>query len=328
MSFSVWINRLLLISLMLISLTVVLVVGKANLQQNSSNSSNTDVDPTAWSPAKVQLQAAKEQEEEFQDFSKSLTKTSPTPKLESNNKQNKQADKLQNSPTPSVNQASVDKPVSTNKQADQLQNIPQYSFKTTKAFKQYTPSYEIALANPSNYGERFTTDINGVPINNQAIIVLHETSDSASSAINTFQTPHTDEKKQVSYHSLITLDGTIIYIVPPDKRAFGAGNSVFDGSNGLESVQTNPGLEPSVNNFAYHVSLETPVEGRNNEPYHIGYTDAQYYSLAWLIAQSSVPDERITTHRAVDRSGTRIDPRSFDFDKFFNLLHSFRQPIS
>ncbi|TBR57461.1 N-acetylmuramoyl-L-alanine amidase [Westiellopsis prolifica IICB1] len=325
MSFSVWINRLLLISLMLISLTVVLVVGKVNLQQNSSNSANTDVDPAAWSPAKVQLQAAREQEEEFQDFSKSLTKTSPTPKLES---KNKQADKLQNSPTPSVAQGSADKSISTNKQAEQLQNIPLSSFKTTKAFKQYTPSYEVALANPSNYGERFITDINGVPINNQAIIVLHETSDSASSAINTFQTPHTDEKKQVSYHSLITLDGTIIYIVPPDKRAFGAGNSVFDGSNGPETVQTNPGLEPSVNNFAYHVSLETPPEGRNNEPYHIGYTDAQYYSLAWLIAQSSVPDERITTHRDVDRSGTRIDPRSFDFDKFFNLLHSFRQPIS
>ncbi|BAZ68696.1 N-acetylmuramoyl-L-alanine amidase [Fischerella sp. NIES-4106] len=321
MSFSVWINRLLLISLMLISLTVVLVVGKANLQSNSSNPSSTDLDPAAWSPAKVQLQAANEQEEEFQDSSKSLTKTDSTPKLES---KNKQADKLQKSPTPS----STNKPVSTNKQAEQLQNIPQYSFKTTKAFKQYTPSYEIALANPSNYGERFTTDINGVPLNNQAIIVLHETSDSASSAINTFQAPHTDENKQVSYHSLITLNGTIIYIVPPDKRAFGAGNSVFDGSNGSETVQTNPGLEPSVNNFAYHVSLETPLEGRNNEPYHIGYTDAQYYSLAWLIAQSSVPDERITTHRDVDRSGTRIDPRSFDFDKFFNLLHSFRQSIS
>ncbi|MBW4434190.1 MAG: peptidoglycan recognition protein family protein [Pelatocladus maniniholoensis HA4357-MV3] len=321
MSFSVWINRLLLISLMLISLTVVLVVGKANLQSNSSNPSSTDLDLAAWSPAKVQLQAANEQEEEFQDSSKSLTKTDSTPKLES---KNKQADKLQKSPTPS----STNKPVSTNKQAEQLQNIPQYSFKTTKAFKQYTPSYEIALANPSNYGERFTTDINGVPLNNQAIIVLHETSDSASSAINTFQAPHTDENKQVSYHSLITLNGTIIYIVPPDKRAFGAGNSVFDGSNGSETVQTNPGLEPSVNNFAYHVSLETPLEGRNNEPYHIGYTDAQYYSLAWLIAQSSVPDERITTHRDVDRSGTRIDPRSFDFDKFFNLLHSFRQSIS
>ncbi|MGJ5675134.1 MAG: N-acetylmuramoyl-L-alanine amidase [Nostochopsis sp.] len=325
MSFSVWINRLLLISLMLISLTVVLIVGKANLQQNSSTSANTDVDPAAWSPAKVQLQAAKEQEEEFQDFSKSLTKTSSTPDLES---KNQQADKLQNSPTPSVNPTSTDKSISTKKQADQLQKIPQYSFKTTKAFKQYRPGYEIALANPNNYGERFTVDINGVPVNNQAIIVIHETSDSASSAINTFQTPHTDEKKQVSYHSLITLDGTILYIVPPDKRAFGAGNSVFDGSNGPETVQTNPDLEPSVNNFAYHVSLETPAEGRNKEPYHIGYTDAQYYSLAWLIAQSSVPDERITTHRSVDRSGTRIDPRSFDFDKFFNLLHSFRQPIS
>lgn len=325
MSFSVWIKRLLIISLMLISLTIVLVLGRAKLQQNSSISSNSDVDPAAWSPAKVQLQAVQEQKEEVQDFSKSLTNTSPTPKVKS---KNKQADKLQSSAKPSVNTAGADKVSSTNNQAYKLQNIPQYSFKITEAFKQYTPSYKIALAHPSNYGERFATDINGVPVNNQAIIVLHETADSASSAINTFQTAHSDQDKQVSYHSLITLDGTIIYIVPPDKRAFGAGNSVFDGPNGSETVQTNPGLEPSVNNFAYHVSLETPPEGRNKEPYHIGYTDAQYYSLAWLIAQSSVPDERITTHRDVDRSGTRIDPRSFDFDKFFNLLHSFRQPIS
>ena len=88
--------------------------------------------------------------------------------------------------------------------------------------------------------------------------MLHETVYSAASAINHFQTPHLNEKDQASYHSLIKLDGTIIYIVPPDKRAFGASNSVFIGSNGSEAVKTHPNFPPSVNNFAYHVSLETP----------------------------------------------------------------------
>lgn len=200
-----------------------------------------------------------------------------------------------------------------------------YSVKTTAAFAAYKPRYEIAWADSSNYGDRFATDVNGTPVNNQPIIVLHETAAPASSAINFFKNSHDDENIQASYHTMIKLDGTVVYLVPPDKRAFGAGNSVFDGSQGQETVKTNPDLPPSVNNFAYHIGLETPASGvGTKETTHIGYTEEQYHSLAWLIAQSNVPDERITTHRAVDRSGQRIDPRSFDFDKFWNLLHSFR----
>jgi N-acetyl-anhydromuramyl-L-alanine amidase AmpD len=122
----------------------------------------------------------------------------------------------------------------------------------------------------------------------------------------------------------------VVYLIPPEKRAFGAGNSVFHGPNGAETVKTNPNLPPSVNNFAYHVSLETPPEawGNNHIQSHSGYTDAQYYSLGWLIAQSQVSDDRITTHQAVDRSGQRLDPISFDFNKFFYLLHSYRQSNS
>jgi N-acetyl-anhydromuramyl-L-alanine amidase AmpD len=200
-------------------------------------------------------------------------------------------------------------------------------YATTAAFAKYRPHFAKAEVHSSNYGDRFTRDVNGVAVNHQPIIVIHETSNSASSAINFFQASHDDENVQASYHALITLDGTVVYLVPPEKRAFGAGNSVFEGVNGLETVQTNPTLPPSVNNFAYHVSLETPADawGQNQIEGHSGYTKPQYNSLAWLIAQSQVPDDRITTHRAVDRSGQRADPKSFDFDKFFNLLHSYRQ---
>ncbi|NJR73152.1 MAG: N-acetylmuramoyl-L-alanine amidase [Scytonema sp. CRU_2_7] len=201
--------------------------------------------------------------------------------------------------------------------------------KTTAAFRAYKPRYEIAWANPTNFGERLAKDADGTLVNNLPLIVLHETAAPASSAINFFQTPHDDSNVQASYHTMIKLDGTVVYTVPPEKRAFGAANSVFDGSLGSETVQTNPDLPPSVNNFAYHVSLETPPSGvMNNEPTHTGYTEAQYQSLAWLIAQSNVPDQRITTHRDVDRSGQRIDPRSFDLNKFFNVLHSFRGVVS
>ncbi|MEH2388719.1 MAG: peptidoglycan recognition family protein [Nostoc sp.] len=198
---------------------------------------------------------------------------------------------------------------------------------TTKAFARYRPNYQVASVDPSNYGERYAQDVNGIPVNNQPIIVLHETGYSASSAVNFFQVAHNDESVQASYHALIKLEGTVVYLVPPEKRAFGAANSVFDGSEGVETVQTNPNLPASVNNFAYHVSLETPPDSydSSSQQTHSGYTEAQYNSLAWLIAQSQVRNDRITTHRLVDRSGKKIDPINFDGNKFLNLLNTYRQ---
>lgn len=198
---------------------------------------------------------------------------------------------------------------------------PIQSSKTTLA--NYTPRESIVLIHPTNYGQRYVLDLYSKPSNHAPIVVIHETAFSARSAINTFRTPHYRDADQVSYHTLITLNGDIIYLVPPDLRAFGAGNSVFEGENGIETVKTNPDYPPSVNNFAYHVSLETPVNGRNNRRRHSGYTIAQYKSLAWIVAKTGVPDSRITTHKAVDRSGSRGDPRSFDRATFFKLLRSF-----
>ncbi len=208
------------------------------------------------------------------------------------------------------------------------QNLPQTIHSPlinhVKFVSNYQPRYEISWAHPSNYGQRYLQDVNGLPVNNKPIIVIHETVNSATSAINNFQTPHINEDAQASYHALIKLDGTVIYIVPREFRAFGAGNSVFKGANGLETVKTDQQFPPSVNNFAYHVALETPPDGWNNSKNHSGYTQIQYDSLAWLIAQSSVPENRITTHKAVDRSGIRIDPRSFDHRKFFSSLRNYR----
>jgi hypothetical protein len=194
------------------------------------------------------------------------------------------------------------------------------SLSSSKTLAGYTPRESIALANPTNYGKRFILDLYGRPANRAPIVVLHETVSSASSAINTFRTPHFNDADQVSYHTLINLNGDIIYIVPPEQRAFGAGDSAFRSDNGLEAIKTHPSYPSSVNNFAYHISLETPVDGRNNRSRHSGYTSAQYQSLAWLVAKTGVPDSRITTHKGVDRSGLRQDPRSFNSTTFFRLL--------
>lgn len=299
-----WNIRLAAIALFLAALVFVILGTRQTPESTSSSTSQAET--TALSPARIELQS--ERKPAPAAISPQPT---PTPSI---------------TPVPEVTVTPTPAPVTPPPQ----QPVSTYSFITTTAFKKFQPRYQIAWADPSNYGDRYSTDINGKPATNQPIIVLHETSNSAQSAINTFRNSHPNDENQVSYHTLITLDGIIVYLVPPEKRAYGAGNSVFDGPNGEETVQTNPNLPPSVNNFAYHVSLETPPDGWNqtSETTHSGYTEAQYEALAWLIAQSSVPDNRITTHRAVDRSGQRIDPRSFDFDRFYSLLHTFRQPSS
>jgi len=186
------------------------------------------------------------------------------------------------------------------------------------------PQERLALADPTNYGERLRQDVFGRPVSNPWLIVLHETVNSLASAVHFFQTPHPRDEDQASYHTLIARDGTIVYVVPPEKRAYGAGNSVFVGPQGPEAVKTDPKLPPSVNNFAYHISLESPPDGNNNRSGHSGYTDAQYRSLAWLVAKTQIPESRIATHAQVDRSGERSDPRSFDQGKFLGLLRSVR----
>ena len=191
---------------------------------------------------------------------------------------------------------------------------------SAKATTGYVPREEIVLIDPTNYGDRFLNDINGNPATLEPLVVLHETVGSASSAISLFQTFHLNDDDQVSYHTLVKRNGTVVYLVPPDKRAFGAGNSAFVGANGVEAVRTSAALSASVNNFAYHISLETPYDGNHNGYTHSGYTPAQYQSLAWLVANTGVPDGRITTHRAVDRSRSRIDPRSFSDTTFWALL--------
>jgi N-acetyl-anhydromuramyl-L-alanine amidase AmpD len=177
-----------------------------------------------------------------------------------------------------------------------------------------TPLQYRIEAHRSNYGDRLARNTQGKPLHNKLLIVLHETTSAASGAINTALTPHVKDEDQVSYHAVICQDGTIVYLVDPRKRAYGAGNSVFRWREGFETVQTNKRLKSSVNNFAYHISLETPTDGYNANTQHSGYSSAQYDSLAWLIAQSGVEKNRITTHFAIDRLGERQDPRSLEMD--------------
>lgn len=169
---------------------------------------------------------------------------------------------------------------------------------------------------PSNYGQRFRLDAFGAPVDpTPRVIVLHETVYGLSSALNTFSTPHADDSDQVSYHSLIGLDGELVRVVDPRMRAFGAGYSAFNN----EWVITNPKVGGSINNFALHLSLETPEDGENEAAEHSGYSQAQYDTMAIELAdwmrRFAIPVEHITTHRHVDLGGERADPRSLDWSE-------------
>jgi N-acetyl-anhydromuramyl-L-alanine amidase AmpD len=174
---------------------------------------------------------------------------------------------------------------------------------------------------PSNYGERFRRDAFGRPVDpTPRVVVLHETVYGIDSAINTFMTPHPRDEDQVSYHTLIGLDGQVVEALDPSKRAFGSGNSAFNG----QWVVTNPEVGGSINNFALHLSLETPIDGENDDRAHSGYTPAQYDAMAVVLARwmrrYGIPASHITTHRHVDLGGERMDPRSFDWGELQTRL--------
>lgn len=184
----------------------------------------------------------------------------------------------------------------------------------------YRPQEIWRKADPSNYGDRVHQDIYGHPVSQSLLVVIHETVGPAEGTVSLFQTYHPYDYQQVSYHTIIGLDGTLIHTVPAKNRAYGAGNSEFQG----ESVKTNPAIAASVNNFAYHISLETPDDGIHEYDTHSGYTDAQYRSLAWLISRTHTSRERVVFHKDIDRYGERNDPRSFDQSRLNAYLEQYQ----
>lgn len=184
------------------------------------------------------------------------------------------------------------------------------------------PAETIQEANPTNYDSREQQDAEGQPVESAPrIIVLHETVASEEDTLNLFRTPHPNESDQASYHMLIPEDGRRVRIVDDGKRAFGAGNSAFSNY----TIRLKPNTPGSINNIALHLSFVSPPDGRGEAPTHSGYSPRQYRSAAAQVllwqATYGIPLDLLTTHKAVDRSQTRTDPRSFDWRTFLSTHH-------
>jgi|TARA_B100000073_G_scaffold315153_1_gene290857 N-acetyl-anhydromuramyl-L-alanine amidase AmpD len=206
--------------------------------------------------------------------------------------------------------------------ARQCSGIDQSMRRRLLAKRRKLPELRQAIpADPSNYGDRYRRNPWGQTINPvPRVVILHETVYSLNSAVNTFLTPHPRDEDQVSYHTLVGLDGSIVDVVDPLKRAYGAGYSAFLG----EWAVTNAEFDGSVNNFALHLSLETPDDGHGTHGDHSGYTEDQYDALAlvldgWL-ERFEIDPAAITTHKHVDLGGARADPRNFSWSDLQSRL--------
>lgn len=136
------------------------------------------------------------------------------------------------------------------------------------------------------------------------LFVIHET----NTDIETSLRLHNDPEYYGSYHAIIERTGVIHYLTPADSKAFAAAKSSYFNVITGEVEE----MEGSVDDFAYHVSLETPQDGiKFNYDSHTGYTVQQYQSLAWLVRASGVQIHRIVTHGEL-KDPASIEPRCFN----------------
>lgn len=129
-------------------------------------------------------------------------------------------------------------------------------------------------------------------------IVLHAT---VAPTLEETEKIFLDPARKVSAHFVVGKEGTVVQMVPIERRAWHAGVSVLDGvehvndfSVGIEMVNLNDGSDP--------------------------FPDAQYQAVSGLIrflrAYFPIPDPRIVSHAQIALpAGRKSDPLGFDFEK-------------
>jgi N-acetylmuramoyl-L-alanine amidase len=158
------------------------------------------------------------------------------------------------------------------------------------------------LAYPFLASPHFDERPQGITIN--AVIVHATTIDSLQESVSYFLEPSTE----VSTHFVVGRDGTVVQIVPVEKRAWHAGLSILNGvehvndfSVGIEMVNLNDGVE--------------------------AYPEVQYEAVAGIIrllrSRYQIPDERILSHAEVATPpGRKSDPIGFNLNALRAMTHN------
>lgn len=130
------------------------------------------------------------------------------------------------------------------------------------------------------------------------------------------------ERIGLSAHYLISPDGSIDCTVSPEREAYHAGKSEFEGQRNLNS--TFLGIELLVEGDHTYSSFLKAI--KNPET----FTDKQYKSCIWLckdlMKRFDIPCDRVVRHSDVSGPDVRDDPKKdpgegFDFDYVLNELN-------
>jgi N-acetylmuramoyl-L-alanine amidase len=135
----------------------------------------------------------------------------------------------------------------------------------------------------------------GGPWDGAKAIVLHHTG-----GTNSLAWLSTTPGSGVSVHVLIAKNGTVYRIVPDGKQAWHVGRSAVGNYSRLGSAG-------SPNECCLGIEIEN--RGNGSDP----YTDAQYWSVGWVICQwwNAHGDLPVITHQLIDTQG-KNDPYNFD----------------
>ena len=109
-------------------------------------------------------------------------------------------------------------------------------------------------------------------------------------------------ESRASYHVLIGRKGDIYTIVPPEQRAWHAGQSSWGGV-------------PDCNDYTIGVCLSNRNDGE--EPYAEAQRIAAVEVCATLCQHFAIPTSRITTHALIATpAGRKTDPRGLELPVF------------
>ncbi len=140
-------------------------------------------------------------------------------------------------------------------------------------------------------------------------IVLHATVEpTTEGTIGIFLNP----ARQVSAHFVAGRDGRVVQMVPIERRAWHAGNSLLENA-------------PRVNDYSVGIEMVNLNDGKDP------YPDAQMEAVAGVIrlvrSRYEVPDTRIVSHAQIALpAGRKSDPLHFDFEKIKALARENNVP--